>query len=500
MEHAGVRASQNGLKQIKVTRNTEEDHEGEHEPLSPIARMFHEPGSNVYILFSLGFKDPLDPQTLKANLLATVLKHPRFSSVQIADEKNGGLKWVQTEVDLDNHIIVVPKQDMETKAADKFVEDYMANLSKTNLSMSIPMWDAHILNLKTSDGAESHLMFRVHHSLGDGTSFISLLLSCSRKLSDPHALPTFPIPTKKPTTSSTLSRRLIGVWIRFWSTFLLLWNTLIDMLLCVATMYFLKDTQTPLKAPSAAVAFTSRRIVRQTFSLPDVKFVKNATKTTVNDVLVAITEAALSRYLNRKYGMIIKKKESAEWENNLPKNIRFTTTLFMNLRSSPGIHPLDEMMKRKSKAEWGNKIGYVIFPFTIELKDNPLDHIREVKARMDRKKASLEAKFRYFMATVFLRFYRTKLAIFPATTMWFSNVPGPQDKISLFGNEVVYVAPSLFGQPVSLTINIVSYADTISMILAVDENIIPDVYQLCDDLEESLKLLKKSVVAEGLNN
>ncbi|OMO89125.1 hypothetical protein CCACVL1_08011, partial [Corchorus capsularis] len=335
-----------------------------------------------------------------------------IGSVKIADEKNSKeLKWVQTEIDLDNHIIVPKVDNMEPKAADQYVEDYISNLTKTNLSMSIPMWDAHLLNVKTSDGAVSHLVFRVHHSLGDGTSFISLLLSCSRQLSDPNSLPTFPAPKKKPISTSVWSR-LFGVFIRIWTVLLVYWNTLVDVLFVVATTYFLKDTQTPLKAPSADVAFTPRRIVRCVLPLPEVKFIKNATNTTVNDVLVAVTEAALSRYLNRKYSMIIKKKESA-MENNLPKNIRFRTTLFFNLRSSPGIHPLDEMMKKKSKAEWGNKIGYVIFPFTIGLKENPLDHIREVKVRMDRKKASLEAKFRFFIATVFLRFYRTKVSTDP---------------------------------------------------------------------------------------
>lgn len=64
-----------------------------------------------------------------------------------------------------------------------------------------------------------------------------------------------------------------------------------------------------------------------------------------------------------------------------------------------------ETVKKNSKAEWGNKIGYVLFPFSIELKDNPLDYIREAKAKMDRKKASLEANFRLLMAKVLMRFY-----------------------------------------------------------------------------------------------
>ncbi|XVE67226.1 hypothetical protein DITRI_Ditri08aG0143000 [Diplodiscus trichospermus] len=303
-----------GLKQIKVRRETddesgEEDHQ---EPLSPMVRMFHEPESDVYIIVSVGFKSPIDPNNFKANLSCTLLKHPRFSSLQVADEKNGGeLKWVQTEK------IMSP--------------------TKTKISMSIPIWDCHILNLKTSD-AESTLDIRAHHSLGDGTSLMSLFHSCSRKVSDPDSLPSFPAATKK-------SRSSNGWFWRFMSVLLLIWNTLVDIWMCLATTYdFLKDTQTPIKAPST-VAFTSRGIVRRTFSLGDIKLVKNATNTTVNDVVLAITQAGLSRYLNRKYGELKKRIEEAAAAapkdiSNLPKNIvlRVRATLFINLRSSPGIY------------------------------------------------------------------------------------------------------------------------------------------------------------------
>ncbi|KAK8542436.1 hypothetical protein V6N12_015033 [Hibiscus sabdariffa] len=481
-----------GLKEIKVRKETEEEEEEEEEPLSPMARMFHEPQSNVYVIVIVGFKSPIDPHSFKANLVETIVKHPRFSSVQVAD--GGEMKWVKTKVDIDNHV-KVPTVDqdqyhMDMVSSDKFVEDYVANLSKTQISMSIPMWDCHILNLQTSD-AESTLVVRIHHSLGDGTSLMSLLISCSDEL------PSFPV-MKKPGSAGT-GRFSTWFW-RCWNLLFLTWNTLVDICMCVATTYLFKDTETPLKAPSGSVAFTSRRIVRRTFCLGDVKSVKNATNTTVNDVMLAITQAGLSRYLNRRYGKA-KISDNGEWETNLPNTIRLTATLFINMRSSPGIYALEEMVKKKSKAEWGNKIGYVVFPFKIALKDNPLDYLKDAKATMDRKKATLEAKFRLFMAKVFVKFYHTKLAAFPLTSMWFSNVAGPQDQISIFGNPVAFIAPSLYGQPAVLTIHIISYEKKISVVLSVDDNIIPDPYNLCDDIEETLKLIKNTTVSlRGLMN
>jgi len=47
-------------------------------------------------------------------------------------------------------------------------------------------------------------------------------------------------------------------------------------------------------------------------------------------------------------------------------------------------------------------------------------------------------------------------------------------------------------------IHVVSYANKMNIILSVDEEIVPDPHQLCDDLEESLKLIKDAVIYKGL--
>ena len=43
-----------------------------------------------------------------------------------------------------------------------------------------------------------------------------------------------------------------------------------------------------------------------------------------------------------------------------------------------------------------------------------------------------------------------------------------------------------------------SYINKMTFILSVDEEIIPDPNQLCDDLEESLKFIKDAVIARDL--
>ncbi|CAH9127828.1 unnamed protein product [Cuscuta epithymum] len=70
------------------------------------------------------------------------------------------------------------------------------------------------------------------------------------------------------------------------------------------------------------------------------------------------------------------------------------------------------MMEKESEAKWGNWIGYVILPFRIALRDNPLDYLREAKQTIDRKKRSLEALYTFFIAEFVLKLFGIKVHFF----------------------------------------------------------------------------------------
>ncbi|CAI0541806.1 unnamed protein product [Linum tenue] len=134
------------------------------------------------------------------------------------------------------------------------------------MDVTKPLWELHILNVKTRD-AESLFVFKIHHSIGDGASLISLLLACARKSSDPNALPSVPVKNRR--------ARRQGVWL-IWAVVRLVWNTLVDVLLVNATVLFLRDTRTPIKGPATGEGRNGKRFVHRTVSLGDIKMVKNA--------------------------------------------------------------------------------------------------------------------------------------------------------------------------------------------------------------------------------
>lgn len=129
--------------------------------------------------------------------------------------------------------------------------------------------------MRTSE-AEAVAILRIHHSLGDGVSLMSLLLACTRKTSDPDSLPSLPGEKRQKEMDSDVSGT--GVWgliLRIWAMLVLMWNTLVDVVVFIASSAFLKDTETPIKGVEG-VEFHKKRIVHRTLSLDDIKIIKYA--------------------------------------------------------------------------------------------------------------------------------------------------------------------------------------------------------------------------------
>ncbi|KAL5989356.1 hypothetical protein ACLOJK_010246 [Asimina triloba] len=451
----------------------------------------------------------------------------KYTMQQVFDEKTGAEKWVRTKVVVDAHL-VVPELDPEMEFPDQYLEDYVSNLTRTTLDMSKPLWEMHILNLKSSEAAATAVL-RIHHSLGDGASLMSLVLACARKTSDPNSPPT--VPERRLATWKRSG--LVPVLGILWAVIRLLWHTFLGILVFLATAAFLKDTGTPLMG-TEGVEHRPKRVVHRTLSLDDMKAVKNATDSTINDVLLGITAAGLSRYLRRQYG---KDKATDNGKHSLPANIRLRAAVLVNIRPTPKIEALSDLMEgAKTDIEWGNRLGYVVVPFVLNWTEDPLDHIRRAKEIADKKKHSLEAAFTYWSGCFIVKFFGIKAGaaicrrMLKNTTLSFSNVAGPREEVSFYGHPLVYLAPTVCGHPhawstgspelnlealngtciptstaacmrlymynlQALTIHFQSYMNKMKMVVAVDENAIPDPHQLLDDVTDCLKIIKDA--AEG---
>lgn len=83
----------------------------------------------------------------------------------------------------------------------------------------------------------------------------------------------------------------------------------------------------------------------------------------------------------------------------------------VNYLGGENLQALADMMEKEGEAKWGNWIGYVLLPFTIAIRDDPIDYVREAKATVDRKKRSLEAFCTFSIAEMILKLLGIKVLI-----------------------------------------------------------------------------------------
>ncbi|KFK41644.1 hypothetical protein AALP_AA2G154500 [Arabis alpina] len=428
----------------------------EEEPVSPFARLLSLPGLDVFNVITIGCKTECDPSTIVEGLKNTLINHPRFSSILLTGhgEHNGKAKWIPTEVKVEDHV-TVPDIDPDIENPDEFLENYTSDMALSPMDMSKPLWEFHILNIKTSY-AEVVAVARFHHSLGDGMSLMSLLLACTRKTCDPEALPTFVVPKQTKAKNAC-------------------WDTAIHL----------------MGKPGATLS--CNKFIHKIISLDDVKRVKNVMNMTINDVLFGMVQAGLSRYFNQRYGL----ETTTNPRKSLDK-ICLHGVVFFNLRPNRDIEDLANMMAKGSKCRWGNSVGYVLLPLWIKSENDILEYVRQAKTTMDRKKLSLEPLFSYGLLKLTMELFGLKALknlvkrIFGSTTIIFSNVVGPAEEISFFGHQISYIAACTFGFPQAMVISIQSYVDKLIINLSVDLDVIPDPHHLCDLIIESLGMMMNS--------
>lgn len=187
--------------------------------------------------------------------------------VQRKDRKGKDV-WVPVEVDIDAHII---EPAIDT-SAPRCLENYITDLSVAPpLDVTRPMWQCHILNGPSGEGdgqPAANMVVRVHHALGDGTSLMSLLLACTRRLGHPEELPAVPVARRKDPEPKSVFRKALDV-------LALIWNTLVGVFLFTATAIWLKDSDSLIKG-HAGVEKEKKKLVFVTLSMTDMATVKNA--------------------------------------------------------------------------------------------------------------------------------------------------------------------------------------------------------------------------------
>lgn len=226
-----------------------------------------------------------------------------------------------------------------------------------------------------------------------------------------------------------------------------------------------------------------RRYASMALPLDDVKRIKNAAGTTLNDVVLTICAGALRRYLLRR--------------NALPE-----TPLIAMVPVS--VRTGDEV------EQYSNQVSGILGELATDEPD-PVARLRRISQAMTSAKeihnaipASLLQDFSKFAtpavaAQAARTVARLRLAdsVAPICNVVISNVPGPRETLYLAGAEMKALLPvSTIGDGMALNMTLISYRDRLNFGYVACRERLPDLNDLLDDTRAAAAELAQALSAQ----
>ena len=243
--------------------------------------------------------------------------------------------------------------------------------------------------------------------------------------------------------------------------------------------------QTPApRTPFNRSVTPHRRFAFFSQSLSDVKKVKTAAGTTLNDVVMAISAGALRRYLEEKKA--------------LPKD-PLMAMVPVSIRSS------------EERQAYTNRVGSILSTLATDIED-PLERLRRIHEAMASAKRASEAvpanllqdwtqvTTPALLAQAARVIARTKIfdRLNPPFNVVISNVPGPRESLYCAGAVLQTFYPvSAVADGQGLNITVQSYRDHLDWGLIACRELVPDVWRFKALFNEALEELVKAVATRG---
>eukprot|EP00924_Labyrinthula_sp_SR-Ha-C_P016913 augustus_masked-scaffold_6-processed-gene-18.66-mRNA-1 protein AED:1.00 eAED:1.00 QI:0/-1/0/0/-1/1/1/0/462 len=359
---------------------------------------------------------------------------PRF--VSCYDIKKRG--WSEIEdgnLDLSYHLIHVQDQ----VSADDIESELKRPFQRNSFDVTKPLWYlTYFSNYESGKGA---LILTVNHIVGDGISLVGLVFEVID-----------PIETEDKKQEKVMPRRKIkspygplnkaGIAVGSCFKAVAATNPVFDE----PNPLFRKEITTPSSERSISFA--------EPIELAKVKEVKNKFKdATINDILFAVLNMAIVKYIKEKDPKFKKKRVRAGFLINMrPKG----ASLFRD--GSPHNQIGQGFLRLRFKYKTRQRLVYEIKRDIDKIKVSPFPYIQQwftKKAEPFFARAKAAKLFKEFLVQ-------------PTATL--SNVPGPQNKVTLGGHEIEDIQFSLF-TPAGLYIGLISYNGSVGCSVCLDEKL-----------------------------
>lgn len=453
-----------------------------------------EPDNLMMITGVLVFGGPIGFDRLKDTLQRRLLCFERFRQRVVQPLLPLGTpRWENDpDFDLGYHLQRATLPPPGDQAA---LQDVASLLASRQLDLSRPLWQFHLIE-RYGEGCA--LVCRLHHSIGDGTALVHVLLSMTD--AEPDAAQPEPLsresrrhprsvnwrPLRRSRAAVRTARQQTTSMVREG------WNLMVHPsrglgLAKTGARGSAALARLVLRWPDPKTIFKGelgipkRAAWTAPFSLSDVKTVGRVMGGTVNDVLLTAVTGALRRYM-------LDRGETVD-------GVSFRAVVPVDLRP-PGVVP-----------DLGNRFGLVFLSLPVGIGD-PAPRLRELKRRMDGIKDSLEAPVAFGILNaigmapeqiqdIVVNIFGTK------GTAVMTNVIGPRERIYLAGAPLESL---MFWVPQSgrlgVGVSILSYAGNVWMGVITDQGLVPDpetiIANVHDEFHALLALATEGAPRPGL--
>ncbi len=420
--------------------------------------------------------------------------------------------WIEDpDFDLEFHL---RESALPAPGTDEKLTQLVARLVGRPLDRGHPLWEVYVIEgLRDNRFA---ILTKLHHATIDGAAgaeLMKILFDHEPGATDDRALATLPVPDRVPSPAHVLSWALGGVvrkpgkFVRLQvravralgeltrsqglTGFADLARTIPNPLGArVAARRARGADGAPLPPEKAAPATIfngaispHRRLALRSVSLDEVKAVKQAAGSTVNDVVMAACAGALRQYLLDR--------------DALPDRA-LVAMVPVSIRTGEEADP------------WTNRVS-AMFPLLPTTSSDPLDRLRrtqhamtEVKDRFALVPADVLTDYADFAPpALFIRAARVASQLRLADrfhapfNLVISNVPGPRHPLWLDTAQMLHYYPvSTIVDGQGLNITVQSYRDIMDFGLVACRELVPDLEDLADLLVDEIAVLAKAVDAD----
>ena len=384
--------------------------------------------------------------------------------------------WVEDrDIDLEYH---VRRSALPTPGDERELGILVSRLHGQEVDFHRPPWEVHLI--EGLEGGRFALYVKVHHALVDGYSAMKILASSlSRDPSDRTRPLFFSIPPPERVRSDGEAAGLhfpelmAAVRAQLGTS-----KSVVKALVNLVRSSRGKELVSPLQAPTSILnrrISRSRRFATQSFAAARMRAVAKAANGTLNDVILALSAAALRKYLHER--------------NALP--------------DAPLVAMVPVNVRPKDDAGGGNAVGAILASLATDVAD-PSERFDAIIASTRRAKEQLQGMSKdaiiQYSALLTSPFMLQLLPgamgrIRPTFNLVISNVPGPEESLYFRGARLEAAYPMsipVHGLALNITCN--SYAGTLNFGFIGCRDTVPHLQRLAVHAKEALGELERAIL------